>query len=165
MLPQTWLLLFVFELSTARGSHVWPSLFSGPLSQIYFLHTQFPNLWALWEASEMCLAVPFFILKSRNVTWQESQLPLKSFHDEILGTSVLNVPALPCSLSCPFSTRPQAASLRIATVRARKQFPCPVKGEKFKRPMEYPLCGLFLSIKSDVCQEFINAWGNASATL
>ena len=117
----------------------------------------------------MCLAVPFFILKSRDVTWQESHLPcnwpLKSFHDEILGTRVLNVPALPCSLSCPFSTRPQAASLRTATVTARKQFQCPVEGGKFKRPMDYPLCGLFLSIKSDVCQEFINARGNVSATL
>ena len=44
-------------------------LLSRPHSQIFFLHTRFLNLWALWEASEMCLAVPFFVLKSRNVTW------------------------------------------------------------------------------------------------
>ena len=70
--PQTRLLQCVFELLTAWGVTRLAFLLSWPHPQLFFLHTRFLNLWALWEAREMCLAVPFFVLKSRNVTWQES---------------------------------------------------------------------------------------------
>ena len=126
-------------------------------------------LWGIFLTQGWSLGLPHCRPILYHLSHLEAQITcnwlLKSFHDQILDARGLNVPALPCSLPSPFSTSPHATSFSTTTVIARKQFQCPVQGEKVNRPMEHPLCALFLRIKSDVCQEFINAQEDASATL